>query len=331
MRYPSLPAAASHLSLPNAHVVVAFAAVYVLWGGSYVGVTLAVETLPPLFMMAVRCLIAGALLLAVALARAYPWPARREWRAASIAGVLFFVICHGALAYAQQRVPPGLAALLMATVPLFVPLVSWLRPGGQLPSPGTIAGIGGGFAGVALLIMTRNDPLADRLDMFHVALLLLAALSWAVATIVSRELPLPASPFQAAGMELLIGGVFLLVASAALGEFEALNPATVSERSLLGLGYLILFSSLLAFCAYVFLLRTSTPERVATYAYVNPVVAVLLGWLLLGEQLTATMLIAALIILGAVAATVGGTIRHKRLTPCSQHAGSHEPSHRTCG
>ena len=136
MRYPLLPATASPVDLSSAKVVIAFAAVYVLWGGSYVGVGLAVETLPPLFMRAVRCLMAGAMLLAVALARSYPWPGWREWRAASIAGILFFVLCHGALGYAQQRVPPGLAALLMASVPLWVPLVSWLRPAGRRPRPG---------------------------------------------------------------------------------------------------------------------------------------------------------------------------------------------------
>jgi drug/metabolite transporter (DMT)-like permease len=306
MRSPSLPTIARRVDLSWAKSFIAFAAVYVLWGGSYVGVSLAVETLPPLFMMAVRCLIAGAMLLAGSLARSHAWPGWREWRAAATLGILFFVVCHGVLGYVQQRVSPGLAALIMASVPLWVPLVSWLHPGGRLPPTRTIAGVGAGFAGVALLIMTRNARLADPVDLFHVALLLFAALSWAVGTIVSRELSLPASPVQAAGMELLIGGGLLLVASAALGEFEVLDPASVSERSLLGLVYLILFSSLLAFSAYVFLLRTSTPERVATYAYVNPVVAVVLGWLLLGEPVTATMLIAALIILGAVAMTVAG-------------------------
>jgi drug/metabolite transporter (DMT)-like permease len=305
MRYPSLPATASHVDLSSPKVVTAFAAVYVLWGGSYIGVKLAVETLPPLFMMAVRCLMAGAMLLAVSLVRAYPWPRWREWRAASIAGILFFLLCHGTLGYAQQRVPPGLAALLMASVPLWVPLISWLHPGGKPPRPQTIAGIGAGFTGVALLILTRDAPVPGPVDIFHIALLLVGALSWAVGTVVSRGLPLPASPFQAAGMELLVGGVLLFVASAALGEFKVLDLASVSERSLFGLGYLILFGSLLAFSAYVFLLRTSTPEHTATYAYVNPVVAVMLGWLLLGETITATMLIAALIILAAVAVTVG--------------------------
>jgi drug/metabolite transporter (DMT)-like permease len=152
--------------------------------------------------------------------------------------------------------------------------------------------------------MTKGAPLAEAVDMLHVAVLLLAAISWAVGTVVSRELPLPASPFQAAGMELVVGGGLLLIASTAFGELDVLDPTAVSVRSLLGLGYLILFGSLLAFTAYVFLLRARPPERVATYAYVNPVVAVALGWLLLGETVTGTMLIAALIILAAVAVTV---------------------------
>jgi len=309
MRSPSGLATTSRLTLPDANVVTAFAAIYVLWGGSYVGVGLAVETLPPFFMMAVRCLIAGAVLFAMALAWANPWPGWREWRAAAIVGTLFFALCHGTLAYAQQRVPPGLAALLMATMPLCVPLVSWLRPAGHRPSGRTMTGIGAGFTGVALLIMTRNAPVPGSVDVLHAGALLFASLSWAVGTVISRELPLPASPVQAAGMEFLVGGGLLFVASAAIGEFGGLDPAAVSVRSLLGLAYLILFGSLLAFSAYVFLLHASTPERVSTYAYMNPVVAVALGWLIFGEAVTGSMLIAALIILAAVAVTVSGRER----------------------
>jgi drug/metabolite transporter (DMT)-like permease len=304
MRYPSLPATASLLVPPNVNVITAFAAIYVLWGGSYVGVGLALETLPPFFMMAVRCLIAGAVLLAVALARTSLWPGWREWRAAAVLGILFFALCHGALACAQPRVPPGLAALLMATMPLCVPLVSWLRSAGHRPSGRTLVSIAAGFAGMALLVMTTDAALAGPVDTFHVVALLWGALSWAVGTVVSRELPLPPSPIQAAGMELLVGGALLLAASAATGELGGLHPASVSMRSWLGLGYLILFGSLLAFSAYVFLLHASTPERVATYAYVNPVVAVVLGRLIFGEAVTGSMLIAALMILAAVAVTI---------------------------
>jgi drug/metabolite transporter (DMT)-like permease len=304
MRCPSTPATAAHRDPAHAKVATAFAAVYLLWGGSYLGVGLAVETLPPFFMMAVRCLIAGAILFAVALARPYPWPGWRQWKAAATAGTLFFVLGHGALAYAQQRVPAGLAALLMATVPLCVPLISWARPAGERPSGRTILSIGVGFTGVAFLMMTIPGALAGPVDIFHVAALLFAAIAWAVGMVVSRELALPASPIQTAGMELLVGGALLLIASAAIGEFDLLDTASVSVRSLVGLGYLILFGSVLAFSAYVFLLHASAPERVATHAYVNPVVTVALGWLLLGEAVTGTMLVAAVLILAAVAVTV---------------------------
>jgi drug/metabolite transporter (DMT)-like permease len=306
MRYPSAPATAFHLDPSQAKVATAFAAVYVLWGGSYLGVGLAVETLPPFFMMAVRCLIAGTILFAVALACAAPWPGRRAWRAAATAGTLFFVLGHGGLAYAQQRVPPGLAALLMATVPLCVPLIAWLRPAGQRPTGRTVLALSVGFAGVALLLLSKECALAGPVSTFYLAALLFAAISWAIGIVVSRELALPASPVQAAGMELLVGGGLLLMGSAALGELDRLDAAAVSVRSLLGLGYLILFGSVLAFSAYVFLLDTSAPERVATHAYVNPVVAVALAWLLLGEAVTGTMLIAAVLILAAVAVTVVG-------------------------
>jgi drug/metabolite transporter (DMT)-like permease len=242
--------------------------------------------------------------LAVTFVRERHRPGWREWRAAAIVGALFFVFCHGVLAYAQQGMASGLAALLMATIPLWVPLLSWLRPAGHRPRGRTMVSIAVGFAGVAFLIATTHAPLAGPVDAFHVALVLFAAISWAIGTVASRELSLPASPVQAAGMELLVGGGILLAASAAMGELGAFDMAAVSGRSLLGLAYLILFGSLLAFSAYAFLLRASTPERAATYAYVNPVVAVFLGWALLGEPLTGTMLIAAAIILAAVAATV---------------------------
>ncbi len=246
MRCASIPAPASYLDRCSLKLVAAFAAVYVLWGGTYLGVRLGLETLPPFFLMAVRSVAAGAVLLAVACAWATPFPAWREWRATAILGTLFFVFCHGVLAYAQQRVPSGLAALLMATIPLWVPLISWVRPAGHPPSARAILTVSVGFAGVALLLAARQAPLTGAVEILYIAAVLFAAISWAVGMVVSRELALPASRVQTAGMELLIGGALLFIISMTIGEMAVLDLAAVSATSLAGLGYLILCYSDLA-------------------------------------------------------------------------------------
>jgi drug/metabolite transporter (DMT)-like permease len=285
-------------------IIVGLVTLYVIWGGTYLAVHVALEAFPPLFLIAARSLLAGTVLLGSAFSGGCRWPTMREWRNAAVLGTLFFVFCHGGLAIAQQRLPSGLAALLMATIPLWVPLLGRMGTTGRLPNARTFAAIGMGFLGVTLLLSETLGILWGRADGFYVLVLLLGALSWAAGTVASPALALPGSPAQAAGMELLVGGGILLAVSTASGDLAQLGDATLSARSLVGLCYLTLIGSVVGFSIYTWLLRVTTPDRVATCAYVNPIVAVLLGAIFLGEPLTALSMIAVTIIVGAVAVTV---------------------------
>jgi drug/metabolite transporter (DMT)-like permease len=282
-------------------IVLGLVTLYLVWGATYLAIHIGLESIPPLLLIATRSLLAGAILVAATFARGYPWPSGREWGGAAVVGTLLFVFCHGVLAIAQQRVPSGMAGLLMATIPLWVPLVEGMRRR-QLPRVRPVLAIGIGFFGVTILLLETRG-LGSTADIFSVLALLLAALSWAVGTVVSRLVALPASPVQAAGLELLVGGAIVLVVSMASGEIAQLSAASVSVRSLAALGYLTLFGSVLGFSTYIWLLGVTTPECVVTCAYINPIVAVLLGALFLGEPLTVGNLFAATIILGSVAIT----------------------------
>jgi drug/metabolite transporter (DMT)-like permease len=275
-----------------------FLAVYLLWGSTYLAVRLAIETVPPFLMMAVRCLAAGVLLSLLAWAGGARWPRAAEWRGAALVGLLFFVGCHGVMAWAQRSVPTGFAALMLATVPLWVPLIELAH--GERPSGRMIAALAVGFVSVGWLIGAGHDVALDRLPAPAVIALLAAALSWALGSVVSRVVALPTSVTLAAGLELLSGGVALLIGSALGGGFADFDPAAVSARSAGGLAWLILVGSVLTFTVYGWLLRMVRPERVATYAYVNPVVALALGWLVLGEPAGAHELAASALILAAV-------------------------------
>jgi drug/metabolite transporter (DMT)-like permease len=258
-------------------------------------------------MMGARSLVGGAILCAIAGLGGVARPTRAQWRGALLVGALFFVGCHGVMAYAQRSVPSGLAALVMATLPLWVPLLAWLR--GDRPSARTLTALVVGFAGVALLIavsrgLAPGDLTTDGLALLPVIALLGAALSWALGSVLSRTVALPASLTQAAGMELLLGGALLVVLGLAGGEASGVDVPAISLRSLLGLAWLTLGGSVVAFTIYGWLLRVVSPERVATYAYVNPIVAVALGAALLGETVTPGMLAASAIILAAVVVTL---------------------------
>jgi drug/metabolite transporter (DMT)-like permease len=282
----------------------AFAAIYVVWGSTFLAIRYAVETIPPFAMMAGRCLVGGAILLALGLVRErhLPWPTRAEWGGALVIGTLLFVGCHGVLAYAEERVPSGIAALCLATIPLFVPLLGWALPGGRPPSRRRVAAFVVGFAGVVLLVASQGT--GGGLHATDALLLVGSALSWAAGTVATRVVPVPRSPVLGAAMPLLAGGVVLVVVAAGSGELSSLHLAGVTGRSIGGLAYLIVFGTVVTFSAYVWLLRVVAPARVATYAFVNPAVAVVLGWAVAGESLTAGALIASAVIVAAVAVAV---------------------------
>ena len=280
-------------------LVLAFAAVYLIWGSTYLAIRLAIETLPPFLMAGVRFLIAGVLLYAWARWRGAPRPARTHWLAAATVGGLMLLGGNGGVVWAEQRVPSGLTAVLIATVPLWIALLEWVQ-GGVRPGGRVAGGLMMGLAGIALLVGPGELAGAEGIDLVGAAVLLVASLSWAIGSLYSRRARLPSSPLLATAMEMLAGGLLLLLAALVTGQVSDLNPSQISLQSVLALVYLIVFGSLVAFTAYVWLLRVTLPSHAATYAYVNPVVAVFLGWAVGGEPLTARTLLAAAIIVGAV-------------------------------
>jgi drug/metabolite transporter (DMT)-like permease len=281
-------------------IAVAFLAVYVVWGSTYLAIRVAIETLPPFLMAATRFLTAGVLIYGLGRLGGGARPTLHEWRGSAVLGGLFLLVGNGGVVWAEAHgVPSGLAALLVATTPLWTVLFEW-RAGGAPPDLGTAAGLVIGLGGVALLVAPGSIIGPGTVDLRGAAGCLIASFSWSFASVHSLKRRLPRSPAIASSLQMLAGGALLAAAGIVLGEGRSAVPGAVSLRSLLALGYLILFGSLVTFTAFTWLLRVSTPSRVATCAYVNPVVAVLLGWGLAGERLTVRSLVAAAIILGAV-------------------------------
>ncbi len=291
---------------PMARVLAAFAAVYLLWGSTYLAIRFAIETLPPLLMAGVRFLLAGGVLYAFMRLRGQPAPTRRHWKSAAVIGALLLVCGNGGVTLAERTVPSGVAALLVAMVPLWMVLLEWLRPGGTRPTGRVAVGLAVGFAGMVILVGPSQLAGAGAVHFGGAALVLGGSLAWSIGSIHARRATLPDNAFVATGMEMMCGGVLLLVAGAARGELAGLDPAAFTGRSLAAFAYLVVFGSLVGFTAYIWLLGVSSPARVSTYAYVNPVVAVFLGWLMAGEALTARVLIAAAVIVAAVAVITTG-------------------------
>ncbi|HEX6307669.1 MAG TPA: EamA family transporter [Longimicrobiales bacterium] len=285
----------------RAKIIAAFAAVYIIWGSTYLAILYAIETLPPFLMAGTRFLAAGGLLYGWSIVRAPRRPTRPEWSAALIIGALLLLGGNGAVVWAEQSVPSGVAALLVAITPCWMVLLDWVWHGSARPGIRTVLGLLLGFGGIVLLIGPSALTGAGQVPVAGAGVLLFGSLCWATGSIYSRRAPAPAGGLLFTGMQMLCGGALLIGAGAVTGELSRLDPAGVSLRSLLALGYLLVFGSIIGFSAYVWLLRVSTPARVATYAYVNPVVAVLLGWAIAGEALTLRMGAAALIIIAGVA------------------------------
>jgi len=284
--------------------------VYVVWGSTYLAIRVAVETMPPLLMAAARNLVAGMIMFPLALRSrraavragqaARRWPGRAEWLGCATVGVLLLV-ANGAVGIGEQTVPSGLAALLVATVPLWLIGIDAVLNHARL-GLAPVAGLALGLVGVGLLSGLGGG--SGRISAVGVVIILGAALMWALGTIMARRVTIPFSPALASGMELLCGGAALLALGAAGGEFGALHLAGVSWRSWLALGYLIVIGSIVAFSAYGIAVRALPTATVATYAYVNPVIAVLLGTLILGERLTPAMFGGGVLIVGAVVLVV---------------------------
>jgi drug/metabolite transporter (DMT)-like permease len=302
----------------TAAVIFALLIVYVVWGSTYLAIAFAIETLPPLLSAGVRFVVAGTLLLGatVAIRR---WRRGRgaaveqreplrwaHWRATAIVGVLLLLGGNGGVVFAEQYIPSGIAAVLVATMPIWMAILDAVRTR-RAPSRIAIAGLIAGIVGVAVLL-APVEGLGD-LNALGVVVVVAAALSWAIGSLYAREASLPSSGALATGMEMLCGGAALLVVGTLIGEVGRADPARFSLSSLAALGYLVVFGSILAFSAYTWLLAHAPVTVVGTYAYVNPIVAVALGALINAEEITPRTIIASAIIIGAVVAMVSGRPR----------------------
>jgi drug/metabolite transporter (DMT)-like permease len=284
-------------------LALAFLAVYLIWGSTYLAIRYAIETLPGLLMAGARFVVAGSFVFAWSLRRARSVVgaklSKRFWAASSSGG-------NRTVVWAERRVPSGLASLLIATMPFWVVLLDWARPQGSRPPAIVVLGMALGFAGLLLLVplgARGGDALINPLGAL---VLVLGALSWATGSLYALHAELPESLLLSSGMEMIAGGILLLLAGALAGEVGELRPSVVSARSFLAFAYLVVFGSIVAFSAFTYLLEVSTPSRVSTYAYVNPVIAVVLGWLLAGEALTTRTLLGATVIVSAVAMVTAG-------------------------
>ena len=314
-------------------VALALGTVYVVWGSTYLAIAYVVETLPPLLAAAIRFLIAGTALIAfVAAQHAWrrsrgrdadlPVPRMVEWRTALIVGTLLLLGGNGLVSLAEQRIPSGIAAVMIATVPIWMSLFEAFLTR-TAPSALAIGGIAVGLVGAVILLLPSEG--IGSLDPIGVGMVAVSAMAWASGSLYARRGPLPRNALLGTGMEQLAGGVALAVAATAIGEPSRLVISQVSTSSLVGLAYLIVFGSLAAFTAYVWLLNHVPVTTVATYAYVNPVVAVALGVLFRNEPLTPRTLLAAALIIGAVVAMLSGRPRQAEEAGPTPEASSLEP------
>ncbi|WP_051128150.1 drug/metabolite exporter YedA [Paenibacillus sp. HW567] len=281
-------------------VGIALLSVYVFWGGTYVGMKLAIETMPPFLMAGVRFFTAGVVLYVISRLSGAKRPSGREWRSSAIVGALLLLGGNGMVAWSEQRVSSSIASLIVAAVPVWMMLFGWFGRGGKRPNTGIIAGIVLGLLGIAVLVLQPGKESGTATDMIGIITLLAASLSWAAGSMYSRSAQMPDSPLMSTAAQMLTGGVLLIVFSYFTGDWSKLDIPSISLRSYTALGYLIIFGSIVGYTAYIWLLKNADPTLVSTYAFVNPVVAVFLGWLLAGEQLTVNTLTAAVIIIAAV-------------------------------
>jgi drug/metabolite transporter (DMT)-like permease len=285
----------------KSRVWTALIALYIVWGSTYLAIRFAVETIPPFLMAGTRFLISGLILYVWRRLSGDQAPTPRQVRSAVMVGLLLLLAGNGLVSWAEQHVPSGIAALMVATIPLWMVLIDSLRPGRVKPDWRIIVGLLIGFGGIALLVTsTRGSSPTDGLDFAGILVLLVAALLWSVGSIYSRAADLPQSTLLGTGIEMLGGAAGLFLVGTLTGEWSSLKFATVSTPSLLGLGYLITFGSLVGFVAYAWLLRNAPVSLVSTYAYVNPVIAIFLGAWLGSEALNGRIILSALIIIGSV-------------------------------
>ncbi len=273
---------------------------YVLWGATFFAMRIGVESFPPLILAGMRHFSVGLVLYPLLRWRTRIRPTAEQWRTAAVTGVLLLSVGNGGVCWAEQTVPSGIAALLVATVTLWMVIVDWLRPGGHRPSARILFGIVMGFAGMVILIGPARLGLPGRVDPIGAGVLIAASLAWACGSLYSKHGALPGSPMLGVAMQGLCGGAALWIMALCSGEVARFHPAAAPLRAWMAVGYLMLFGSCIGFTAYLYILKKSTAARVGTYAFVNPIVALIIGWVLGGEALSPRTLLAATVILTAV-------------------------------
>ena len=293
---------------PRLLLIAAFAALYIIWGSTYLGMKIGTETIPPWPMIAARQGVAGMSLYLVLRLNGVPAPKAEHWKGGVIGGVMLLVIGNGIIAYCAHRLPSGVSSMIVATTPIWIVAAASTRPGGRAPRPKEWLGLALGLVGLALLAgpsiaaAVRGD--AGALDVGAVGLVLLGTMSWSIGSVIGREVPKPANAFMGSALQMLSGGALLGIACVVTGEWARVDLSAVSTRSWLAFGYLIGFGSLLGFSAYVWLLRVAKTSHVSTYAYVNPIVALILGASIGHETITPAMLVAAAVTLVGVVLVV---------------------------
>lgn len=293
-------------------VVLGFLCIYIIWGSTYLAIRFAVETIPPFLLAGFRFLVGGALFYLLAIFKGIPAPKKSHWLPAIIIGALLATGGNGLVSWAEKTIPSGIAALLVAAVPLFIVVIDWARPKGTRPTWIVIAGVLLGFIGVAFLINPTGIGGMSEFDLFGSMIMIAAGLFWAIGSVYSRYVPQSVSQIQFAGMQMMGGGAVALLIALFAGEFSAVDISAISAKSFWGWFYLTTIGSF-AYGVYIWLLKASTPARVATYAYVNPIIALLLGAALAEEVLSTWTLVCSVVIIAAVAIIITAKARAQRI------------------
>jgi len=285
---------------PAWKTLLAFTIIYLVWGSTFLAIRVGVREVPPFLLAALRFLLAGLVLYDWMIARGQRSPTGRQWTSASLLAVLIFVLDYGLLFWAEQRVPSGISAVMMGTIPVFMSLSEIVILRTRRLTIRLALALLIGTGGVAVLMSRSLSLGGSPIDRLGAAALIVASMSWSVSSALTRKLPLPPSKVMSSGAQMLVGGVFLALTAAALGEFRHFHPSTISRGAWLSLLYLIVAGSIVGFTAYVWLIHHESPTRVGTYAYVNPVVAVLVGYFLGGEALGLRTILGTLFVLVSV-------------------------------
>jgi drug/metabolite transporter (DMT)-like permease len=287
-------------------ILIAFAALYLVWGSTYLGIRFAIESIPPFLMAGTRFLLAGMIMFAIAWSKGAYKSSWANWRVSLIVGACLLLAGNGGVTIAEEYIDSGLAALIVAIVPIYIVILGWATGTAPRPAPIVWLGLVGGFAGVGFLLgpalrFSSNDGRHPAIGM---SILLVSSFVWSAGSLYSRSAKHAASPFLTAAQQMLCGGLLLLLAGIVTGELRSFHPRAISMLSLASFVYLVIIGAVVGYTAYIWLLRHCEPAKVATYAYVNPIVAVLLGAGFAGEELSMRVLIAAALIIGSVAIVI---------------------------